>query len=214
MGGELKYLSHLIAPDTPTYGNRNQVDISFHRSDISIETYIQTTLHAGTHIDFPKHFYPDSGQSVEDFPPEFWRFRSPIYLSISPKSKIIFDEVVSKLSGLQDDYDILIVNTGSYRFRDTPAFWKENYGFAPELADFLRNNFPKIRAIGFDSISISSFTNRPLGREAHKSFLKPESPILIIEDMNLRDYEGEKNIDIFPLRVAGSDGAPCTIVAY
>ncbi len=52
-------------------------------------------------------------------------------------------------------------------------FWKENYGFHPKLANFIRKNFPKVRIFGFDSISISSFTDRILGREAHKAFLDP-----------------------------------------
>jgi len=40
---------------------------------------------------------------------------------------------------------------------------------------------------GFDSISVSSFQNRMVGREAHRAFLDPKAPILLLEDIDLRE---------------------------
>jgi len=70
--------------------------------------------------------------------------------------------------------------------------------------------------IGFDSISVSSFANRMLGREAHKAFLNPEKPILLLEDMDLREVNKNTNfkeIIVAPMRIAKCDGLPCTIFA-
>ncbi|MCF6173877.1 MAG: cyclase, partial [Campylobacteraceae bacterium] len=98
--------------------------------------------------------------------------------------------------------------------RDKEIFWKENFGFHPDVAEFLRENFPNIKVVGFDSVSVSSFENRMLGREAHKAFLNPQSPILLLEDMDLREVDKNTKfteIVIAPMRIAKCDGLPCTV---
>ena len=70
--------------------------------------------------------------------------------------------------------------------------------------------------MGFDSVSVSSFSNRMLGREAHKAFLDPLNPILLLEDMDLTLLSEDskiKKLDIAPLRISKCDGLPCTIIA-
>ena len=212
-----KYLSYLLDSATPTYGNREKLEI-FKKSDISKgdianNSSISTTLHIGTHIDMPYHFYQD-GQTIEDFDIDFWNFSKPLFLEIKPKGLLIFDEVVEKLEKIENrqEYDILIVKTGICYIRNDERYWKSNYGFSAELYDYLIDKFPNIRVFGFDSISISSFQNREEGRKAHKRFLNPEKPILILEDMDLQKVKSIYSIEIAPLRVAKSDGIPCTIV--
>ena len=77
--------------------------------------------------------------------------------------------------------------------------------------------------IGFDFISLSSYTNRELGREAHRAFLNKSfsglnkdcsKPILIIEDMHLASLkECPNKIVVAPLRYDRSDGSPVTIIS-
>ena len=66
----------------------------------------------------------------------------------------------------------------------------------------LRKEYSLIRAIGFDWISLSSYKNHELGREAHRIFLDPEKerhPILLIEDMVLfEDTENSKEVCVPP----------------
>ena len=55
-----------------------------------------------------------------------------------------------------------------------------------------------------------------LGREAHRAFLDPKSPLLILEDMDLRALNKHSKIEkiaIAPLRIAKCDGLPCTVLA-
>ena len=49
------------------------------------------------------------------------------------------------------------------------------------------------------------------GRKAHKTFLNPEKPILLLEDMDLRDISTLNKIIVAPLRIANCDGLPCTV---
>ena len=213
------FLSYVLNQNTPTYGDRNRFDIikktAISKGDIANDSFISTTVHIGTHIDMPYHFY-DNGQTIEDFDPKFWIFNNPLIVEIKPENLIIKDDLIIKLSRIKDiDFDILIVKTGICNIRDEKKFWSENYGFHPDIYDFLIDRFPKVRVLGFDSISVSSFSDRLLGREAHKRFLNPEKPLLLIEDMDLRTIDEKSTFDkiiVAPLRIAGCDGLPCTVM--
>ena len=218
---KLIYLSYLLNKNTPTYGNRNRFickkksDIS--KGDIANDSSINTTVHIGTHIDMPFHFFED-GQTIEDFDINYFRFNNILFIDMIPKDIIIKDDLIILLEKQANkySYDILIVKTGICHKRDSEDFWQENYGFDPSIAKYLREEFPNIRVIGFDSISVSSFSNRMLGRESHKAFLNPKQPILLLEDMDLTNLDKDSKIiklDIVPLRIARCDGLPCTIIA-
>ena len=212
------FLSYILDKETPTYGDRyrfeqiKKSDIS--NGDIANDTFISTTVHIGTHIDMPYHFYED-GQSIKDFKPDFWIFKQPLVIELKQDDLIIHEKLIKKLSMIEDiGYDILIIKTGMCHLRDKSIFWKRNYGFHPDIYDFLVDKFRDIKVFGFDSISVSSFADRMIGREAHKRFLNPKKPILLLEDMDLRDIDKTtklKKIIVSPLRIENCDGLPCTI---
>ncbi len=213
------FLSYILNEQTPTYGNRNKFsqvkksDIS--KGDVANDTTISTTVHIGTHIDMPYHFY-EYGQTVDDFNANFWMFSNPLIIEIKQDNLIINKKLINKLKTIKDiGYDILIVKTSICDIRDDEKFWKENYGFHGDIYDFLIDKFSSIRVIGFDSISVSSFANRMLGKESHKSFLNPKKPILLLEDMDLGNIDENtklKEIIVAPLRIANCDGLPCTVL--
>ena len=212
------FLSYILDEQTPTYGNRNKFeqikksDIS--HGDIANDTTIVTTVHIGTHIDMPYHFYED-GQTIEDYSGDFWRFINPLVIEVEQDDLIINEKLIDKLKTIKDiDYDVLIVKTGVCNIRTSDKFWKENYGFHGDIYDFLIDKFPSIRVLGFDSISVSSWQDRMLGRESHKRFLNSKKPILLLEDMDLRNIDENtkfKEIIVSPLRIAQCDGLPCTV---
>ncbi len=221
MSSKLLYLSYILDDTTPTYGNRNKFisekKSSIVNGDVANDSTINTTVHIGTHIDMPYHFFED-GQTIEDFLIEYFDFKNVLFFELEPKSLIIKDELIALLENVEQKelFDLLIIKTGICDKRDEDVFWKENYGFSPDLAKYIRDKFPSIRALGFDSISVSSFANRMLGREAHKAFLNPQKPILLIEDMDLREVNLDtkiKRIIVAPLRIAKCDGLPCTLIA-
>ena len=212
------FLSYVLDKSTPTYGDRNkfnqikQSDIS--QGDVANDTVISTTVHIGTHIDMPYHFY-ENGQTIVDFDADFWICTNPLFVEINQRDLIIAEQLVEKLNAIEDiGYDILIVKTGICHKRETKDFWYANYGFHKNIYDVLISKFPNIKIFGFDSISVSSFQNREMGREAHKRFLNPARPILLLEDMDLRDLGVDtqlKEVVIAPLRIDMCDGLPCTV---
>lgn len=212
------FLSYILDIDTPTYGNRNKFiqvkksDIS--KGDIANDTNINTTVHIGTHIDMPYHFYKD-GQTIEEYKADFWTFKKPLIVEINQNELVINERLIQKLHSIDDiGYDILIVKTGICNIRDDEKFWKENFGFHGDIYGLLIEKFPNIRVFGFDSISISSFQHRIVGRESHKRFLNPNQPILLLEDMDLRNINENTNMEqiiVSPLRIENCDGLPCTV---
>ncbi|MBE0497373.1 MAG: cyclase family protein [Campylobacterales bacterium] len=214
------YLSHTITPDTPTYGNRNKVKLnkksSIANGDVANDSFLETTVHVGTHIDFPYHFY-ENGQTIEDYDADFWFFNKPLFVEIEPKSEVVFTELIEVLEQCQQkDCDILIVKTGICHQRHDSIFWEKNYGFDPKLYEYLVAKYPGLRIFGFDSISVSSILHRDIGREAHRRFLDPSRPVLLLEDMDLTSISSGvhiKSIIVSPLRIENCDGSPCTVFA-
>ena len=212
------FLSYILDKQTPTYGNRNSFkqiknsDIS--KGDVANDTSISTTVHIGTHIDMPYHFY-ENAQTIEEYDASFWSFKKPLIVEIKQDDLIINEKLIEKLKTIENNaYDILIVKTALCHERDKEIFWKENYGFHGDIYDYLIDAFPNLRVLGFDSISVSSFANRMIGRESHKRFLNPNKPILLLEDMDLRSINENtklKEIIVSPLRIANCDGLPCTV---
>ena len=225
-----QFLSYVLDENTPTYGNRNKFKVikksSIKNGDIANDTFISTTTHIGTHIDMPYHFY-ENGQTIESFGADYFVFKKDeiifIELKIENEKFIIKDELINELEKMKNNSQFLILNcqllivkTGICHIRDKKEFWEKNYGFHPYIAKYLRDNFPNIKILGFDSISVSSWQDRMLGRIAHKEFLNPKKPILLLEDMNLCNIDRNtkfKEIIIAPMRIKNSDGIPCTIIS-
>ena len=221
MNSKTSYLSYLLDFQTPTYGNRNEFVCekmsSISKGDVANDTMIHTTVHIGTHIDMPYHFF-ENGQTIENFDVDFFQFNNVLFLHIEPLDTIIEDDLINTLKDIdnKDIYDMVVVKTSICHIREKKEFWEKNYGFHPKIAHYLREHFPNVKVFGFDSISVSSFSNRMLGRKSHKAFLDPEHPILLLEDMDLTTLNKDSKIHkliIAPLRIAKCDGLPCTIIA-
>jgi arylformamidase len=210
------WLSHIIDNETPLYGGqkegiRIETDKSIDAGDSCNTSKIQMPVHAGTHVDAPRHFLVD-GKCVDAFEAEHWVFRNPFVVSIhvSPGQIIQPEDLVK---GLPKKTDLCLFKTGFEKLRKSDTYWKNGPGIVPEVAEFLKESCPGIKAIGMDFISISSLAARDLGRQAHRAFL--ERDILIIEDMKLGEIKkgGElAEVICLPLRVTNGDGAPCSII--
>lgn len=214
------YLSHVLDETTPVYGN----GVSFMREPgnqmakgDSCNTQVwHLSNHIGTHIDGPRHFCRD-GAFLDTYSAGFW-ICSPVHCleARGVKNKDIISPSCLSVDEVPENVELLLIKTGLGGLRGKGEFMMENPGFSPELADVLRSRFPRLKMIGFDSISLSSFASRPLGRIAHKAFLDHERPILIIEDMDLSQINqggSVQEVSVIPVRVKESDAAPCTIIA-
>jgi arylformamidase len=214
------FLSHIIDEKTPTYGNRdhflNQLNSSFQKRDkTETSNWYFSNNHFGTHIDLPSHFVPD-GKTITDYDAGFWTFKKVALIEIRIDDSILIDIDDVYLYPISKDTELLLIKTGYEAYREGEKYWNENPGLAPGLGKYLRKNYPKLRVIGFDFISVTSFQHRPLGREAHLALLEGENPILPIEDMTLKNIDLTMKIEevvVSPLRVNHANGTPVTVFA-
>jgi len=220
----LRLLSYFIDEDTPIYGGKSGFlpkPVSLiSKGDSANTSYLQFPNHLGTHIDFPNHFY-ENGQTIEDFSLDFWIYYKEdiqfIEVNLHDGELLITPNHIECNESINKNAKIVLLKTGAYEYRmDEEKYWKYNPGIGVELAEWLRQNFQELRLIGIDSISISSWQHRQIGRKVHKLLLKPAKPILLIEDMDLSKVNKNtifKEIIIAPLMVKDSNGSPCTIFA-
>lgn len=188
------------------------------KGDSCNTSLINISSHTGTHIDVPRHFI-DSGRAISDYSLEEFFFIRPLLIDC-PKG---IDEIIEidDLTVLVDSpqADILLIRTGfqEYRNRDVNTYCFRNPCLSTDAARWIRENFPAIRGIGVDCISVSSSINREMGRETHRILLTDNDftgePVLIIEDMSLPSkIKDLDEVIVSPIFIEGLDGAPCTVI--
>jgi len=208
-------LSYPLSKDTPSYGSKHNFIASPEKSILnndSSNSYILNFLnHMGTHIDAPNHFHK-SGKKIIDFSPEDLLFHKPqlIDIDLTLLNEISHSTLVDKIN---IESDIIFFRTYFSNKRNNREYIESYPVFSSKLAYDLKKNFPKIKSIGLDIISLTSPLNREEGTKSHKILLANDSrEILIIEDMNLNYYEEKiQKIMVVPLMVEDIDSAPCTV---
>jgi len=211
-------LSHKLSSTTPCYDDGPRLEVQpvkqIAQGDSSNTFFLKLYNHLGTHVDAPNHFDVE-GRKIHSYTAEELVFEKPTLADIPKNSgELIQDTDLHPFEHLLHKTDILLIRTGFQRFRDTDpmTYMRRGPCLSAEAAGYLRK-FSNLRALGIDTISISSPLLREVGREAHRLLLKGRS-FLIVEDMDLLgkplDY---KRVVIAPLLVEEVDSAPCTVLA-
>ena len=211
------YLSYFMNKNTPLYGGSKGVRVKLNSAikngDSSNTKKLSFHNHSGTHIDFPNHFIPE-GKTSEAYRAQDWVFNHPYLLKVKAEENELISFSEEQLRKLPKEIDFLILKTGFGAFRGQEKYWKYNPGLSLDLADKLRNNFPNLKVIGMDFISITSFQNREIGRLTHRKFLGGTPPILLVEDMELSSLnKSPLSLICAPLLIENLDGSPVTIIA-
>ena len=176
---------------------------------------ITLSNHLGTHVDAPQHF-DINGKSISEYSLEELVFTRPILINL-PKEESQFIERRDLESSRQliAKADMLLLRTGFQKYRETDPvkYSTRNPGVSSGAAAYIVDNFPNLKAIGFDFISTSAVQHREEGRAAHRILLSNRD-FFIVEDMDLANYpKNTKRILVMPLMVVGVDSAPCTVIA-
>ncbi len=214
-----EFLSYELSENLSGYGNGDRIKISKVRQmccgDTSNNTEFSMPTHFGTHLDFPFHFDKE-GATASEYKSEDFIFKSVLFYDyplLARENKLFepsdFD--------LEENFEIeaIIIKSHYCEYRETEKYWKNGPGFNKGVATHLKKIFPNLRLIGFDSISLTNFQNRELGRVVHKEFLK-DHKILILEDLDLTGLNEKSKISemiVSPIRLKDGDGAPATVFA-
>lgn len=216
------FLSHPLALDTPSYGDRDRLELipnSSIKEGASANTskWVFSNNHIGTHIDTPYHF-DENGKKTLDYSAQEWIFNRIAVIKVPCTDGRLITASDFEDRNIDQDIDLLLINTDYEQYRDTDKYHNDNPGLAASLAGYLRNRFPNLRCVGYDSISVTSWNHRVEGRLAHAAFLStssPAQPILAIEDVSFETLK-DNSLDwvvVAPLRVEDGNGGPVTIIA-
>ena len=211
------YLSYFMDSNTPLYGGEKGINIKplnqIKKGDSANTKLISFHNHSGTHIDYPNHFI-NGGKTSSDYNASFWIFDKPYMLEYDTETNQIINLKPDELKDVNPDTDFLILKTGFGKYRGKKKYWKYNPGLSPDTSSILKKFFPKLRVVGIDFISITSFQNRSLGRIAHRQFLGGDNPLLLVEDMDLSKIQkSPRKIFCAPIMIDKLDGSPVNIIA-
>jgi arylformamidase len=212
-------LSHKLDSKTPSFAGGPTLLITplkEIRTGGSSNSYALTfPNHLGTHVDAPRHS-DDRGRAVADYTMSSYEFLHPAVLEITKgESEMITSAELKRYEDEIEGADLLLLLTGfqECRKKDPEKYMRRNPGVSAEAAAYLASRFPKLRALGFDFISLSAVQNREEGRRAHRALLA-DRDFFIIEDMDLSNVPKHVNrVLVVPLLVEGVDSSPCTVLA-
>ena len=213
------YLSHPLSAATPMYGGDGAMELiplkQISLGDTANTTRLAMPTHIGSHVDAPRHFIAE-GRTVDDYAASDWVFEHPMVVDASVGEATLIDAVrfAAAFPVSRADADLLLVRTGAEALRGHDAFWRSGPGLSADGAQWLVDRFPSLRALGLDSISLSSFAHRDEGRAAHRILLGRD--IRLFEDLDLRNADSGRpfrRVIALPVRLAQGDGAPVTMIA-
>ncbi len=172
------------------------------RGDSSNVSTIHLSVHSGTHVDAPRHFF-DAAPGTEGLPLEMLLGRVRV-IEVTSRKGIGPGELSE--SDLSEDVRVLI-KTHNSRLWGSPDFHPEYVGVTESGAKYLVEH--GIKVVGVDYLSVEEF-KKP-GAPAHHILLGGGT--IVIEGLNLRDVEpGVYEMFCLPLRIVGADGAPARVV--
>lgn len=215
-------LSHSLEDNSPVHVDLKKPEIkqnNFISRDGYNSYFIKAENHSGTHVDAPGHFLED-GKLISHYTPAELIFKNPLILDL-PKNADELIEIKDIETGNFDNVDAIFFKTGFENFRNenTEKYLTGNPGISPEVINWIRRNYPEIRTVGMDIISMSAYKHPELGKEAHINAFKKSNglgePLLLIEDMKLSHIQNMslEKVMIVPWQINGVDSAPCTVIA-
>ncbi|OEH85499.1 hypothetical protein BHU72_05280 [Desulfuribacillus stibiiarsenatis] len=211
-------LSHPISMVNPAYGNPTKTldwkqTKSIPKGDSCNSYSIVIENHIGTHVDAPAHFF-EGGRKIAEYEPAYWHFKNVQIIDVALEEGQLLSKIEIEHE-VKADIEILLLRSGWSKKRGELSYSNCNPGILPEVATWLRTDYPNVRCLGMDWISVSSYMHRDIGRQAHCAFLNPDEhgePILLLEDMFI-PLDNYKLVEVLvaPFMIDCIDSAPVTV---
>lgn len=171
------------------------------RGDANNSSAVSMSVHSGTHMDAPFHFVPD-GAAIDALPLDLF-IGSALVCAVDGGRTITADHVAAfPLAGetrvLFKTRNSTLLHQASYN----PDFM----AFTVEAARALVARGVKL--VGLDYLSVAHADAQV---PVHRAFL--DYGIVLLEGIDLSEIKpGRYELICFPIRLRGSDGAPCRAV--
>lgn len=167
-------------------------------------TFLDMSAHTGTHVDAPLHFVP-GGRSIEALDPR--AMVGPVVVAEFSAPRHITAADLQAAAIPEDTQRLLCKTSNSRLWREgPPGFSTEFVGLAPDGAQWLVQH--GIQLVGIDTLSIERYDSVMSGAPVHHTLL--EAGMVILEGLDLTGIvPGAYTLLCLPLKLQGSDGAPC-----
>lgn len=171
---------------------------------------VALNTHTGTHVDLPAHFHA-RGEGAASLAP---------LLTLAPALCIelpLEGDRPMRLEALPreaEEAEAVLLRTGSHRHRasDPPRYRDRHPWIHPDGARRLAA-LPRLRAVGLDTLSAASPAHPAEGAETHRILLRPERPIMVLEDLDLSSPQlagGRWRLHLVPMLMDEVDATPVT----
>jgi len=171
------------------------------RGDSNNSSSIQASAHAGTHVDAPFHFVPD-GVTIESLPLE--AFIGPARVcAVEPGSHITAADVAR--AGIRGDTRVL--------FKTRNSALLQTGVYDPSFAAFSVDGANALVAAGVTLVGLDYMSAAHADEQVpvHRAFL--DHGVILLEGIDLSAVPpGRYELICPPIKLAGSDGAPCRAV--
>jgi arylformamidase len=181
----------------------------------SMNTVFTLNTHIGTHIDAPRHFYPD-GASVSDIALDRIVMRDAVVLDVSFKAAgqgVTADDL--ECTGVRPEPgQIAVIKTlWTDRAFGKPEFWNDTIHLEPSVGEWIEAR--RVAAVAMDCFPEKPFwlmALTPAERGAnHKRWLKAGIPMIQMLTA-LGQIGPQFKLIALPLNLRGMDGSPARVV--
>lgn len=178
-------------------------DAQMERGDVCNLSRISLSAHTGTHMDAPRHFIAD-GATIEHAP-----FDSLIgtcqVIELDSAEQITADDL--RQFKIRRNQRLLFKTRNSARDWSSEPFDKNFVSLRKDAAQYLVDC--RVSLVGVDYLSVGGYEKD--GVETHKILLG--AGVWIVEGLKLQDiHPGIYDIICLPIKLEGSDGAPCRVI--
>jgi arylformamidase len=172
------------------------------RGDANNSSSMHASVHAGTHLDAPRHFVPD-GAAIDSLPLDI--FMGPARVCELDVTSQITAADVSKLH-LAGETRVLFKTRNSTELLHKPDYDPSFVAFSVDGAKALAALGVKL--VGLDYLSVAHADEQV---PVHRAFL--DHGLALLEGVDLSIVPpGRYELICLPIKIAGSDGAPCRAV--
>ncbi len=191
-------------PDDPAFSR--QV-VSSHAAGDEVEvSAIGLGSHTGTHIDAPRHLFPN-GRTIDQLPfdslmGEAWVCRLNPGLTAVTAQALESAEIPKEVRRL-----LLATGNGLLWNGNDWSFSSQFVALSKDAAEWVVAR--GINLLGIDYLSVDTFDSP--GLPAHRTLLSHD--VVVVEGLDMRDVPaGPYRLCCLPLRLEGADGAPARVV--
>jgi arylformamidase len=166
---------------------------------------LEMSVHSGTHIDAPYHILGGDAPGVDQI--ALKTFTGRVYVQHLPDVDLITAHVLKDAEIPPRTRRVLFKTSNSKLWADQITnFQRDFVAISPDAARYLVDRGVKL--VGVDYLSVAPYNDTV---STHKILLG--AGVVIVEGLDLSQVsQGRYTLHCFPLKIAGSDGAPARAI--